>query len=291
MSRDTMSVTLVLVVLACAGCTGVQKGSAIGGGAGGAVGGAVGHITSLGGGTGALVGMPLGVAAGAIAAEFYYDDDLELVAEHATEMQAVNDELRGGETRIAELDRALQEEKARAEALLEAHENLRRNGVASSPVLGASAPSADGAGPDFGPDVQVSTVASGGIKLTLLSEVLFGSGKASLTAEGKKVLSQTARSIRKRYPNSVIEVHGHTDNVPIRYSKFQSNWDLSCARALSVVYHLIERESFDPVSMMAAGLADTRPVAGNDSSQGRRKNRRAEIIIRPDDTRMAARAP
>jgi chemotaxis protein MotB len=248
-------------------------------------------MTSLGSGRGALVGVPLGVAAGAIAAEFYYDDDQELVAEHATQMQAVTEQLRGSETRIAELDRALEEEKARAEALLEAHENLRRNSAARDPVLQALAGPAEGASPDFGPDVQVSTVDSGGIKLTLLSEVLFGSGKAGLTAEGKKVLSQAALSIRKHYPSGVIEVHGHTDNVPIRYSKFQSNWELSCARALSVVHHLIEREGFDAASMMAAGLADTRPVAGNDSAQGRRKNRRAEIIIRPNETEMAAWAP
>jgi chemotaxis protein MotB len=121
----------------------------------------------------------------------------------------------------------------------------------------------------------------------MLAEVLFDSGEADLTSDGKSIMRKAAAHIRQEFPDAQIEVRGHTDNVPIRYSPYKSNWDLSCARAVSVVRHLIESEGFTADKLMATGCGDTRPVASNNSAAGRRKNRRAEIIVRPQGVEVA----
>ena len=76
--------------------------------------------------------------------------------------------------------------------------------------------------------------------------------------------------------------------MPIRYSSYRSNWDLSCARAVAVVRHLVESEGFTAEKLLVTGCGDTRPVASNATAEGRRKNRRAEIIVRPKKLQVAA---
>jgi chemotaxis protein MotB len=125
------------------------------------------------------------------------------------------------------------------------------------------------------------------ITYTLVSEVLFGSGKASLTSGGKSALSKAAQSIRQQYPDAMIQVRGHTDNVPIKYSAFKSNWELSCVRAASVVRYLVESEGFLPSQLSAVGCGDTEPIASNDTADGRAKNRRAELVVFPQGVRVA----
>jgi chemotaxis protein MotB len=258
-----------------AGCTAVQKGSAAGGAVGGATGAAVGHyLTGAGGVTGGVVGLGLGATAGAIAADHYYDEDESAEME---ELTATVDQL---SAELAEKDRTLQEEraalekeKAQQKALLEAYEKARKGG---SKTLQASAPA----------NVQV-TEGDNTITYTILSEVLFDSGQAELTAAGKSALHEAARAIRRDYPDAHIEVRGHTDNVPIRYSSHKSNWHLSCARAVAVVQHLIEAESFDPSRLAATGCGEARPIASNNTADGRRRNRRAELVVRPAAVKVA----
>jgi chemotaxis protein MotB len=74
-------------------------------------------------------------------------------------------------------------------------------------------------------------------------------------------------------------IGGHTDNVPIRTVKYRDNWDLSAARAVSVVRELVTGRKFDPSRIEAQGFADTKPVAANDSAANRALNRRIEIEI------------
>jgi chemotaxis protein MotB len=240
----------------------------VGGGSGGIIGASAGHLSSLGGVPGALIGTGLGAAAGAVMSERYYEDDAPIAAEapDTRQIDRLSEQLEQRQAQVTELKRTLEEEEAQKQALLEAHEK----------VSGELAELRD----SFGPDVAVSRDSEGTVKLTILSELLFDSGKAGLTGKGKAVLSQTAETIRREFPNSTVEVRGHTDDVPIRYSKYESNWELSCARALSVLHHLVEAEKFPADRMMAVGLADTRPVSSNDTAEGRRTNRRAEIIIR-----------
>src|SRR5690625_7459958 len=76
-----------------------------------------------------------------------------------------------------------------------------------------------------------------------------------------------------------INVQGHTDSLPIRTGRFRSNWDLSSARAVSVAHELMRGGYLDEHRFQVTGLADTRPVAPNDTADGRARNRREEVVI------------
>jgi len=273
---------VAVLVLLCAGCGGVQKpspvqkGSLFGSAAGAGVGTIAGHLTNLGGFEGGLIGLPIGAAVGALTADVYYSDsdqDIQAAAVNTEELERLTGKLSASEAKVAELQSALDEERAQRDVAVEALGKGRGDQSLSD---------------KFGPGVQVTPEPDGGIKLTILSEVLFASGKASLTNDGQGVLAKAAKTIRDDYPEFYVEVRGHTDNVPIRYSKFASNWELSCERALAVLHYLIEKEKFDPKRMMVAGFGETTPVTGNDSADGRRKNRRAEIVLHPKSVQQIA---
>ena len=76
-----------------------------------------------------------------------------------------------------------------------------------------------------------------------------------------------------------ITISGHTDNVPIANDQFRSNWDLSTSRAVSVAHEFMQRSELSPEKIIVTGHADTRPVASNDTDEGRASNRRVEITI------------
>ena len=88
-----------------------------------------------------------------------------------------------------------------------------------------------------------------------------------------------------------IRVEGHTDNIPIHTSEFKSNWEFSTARATQVVSLLIEKYSFDPLLVSAAGYSEYRPIGSNDSAQGRAANRRVDLVVvgKPSDKEKMAR--
>ena len=115
-----------------------------------------------------------------------------------------------------------------------------------------------------------------GIEVEMKSKMLFKSGSAKLSRDALKALWGVARII-KPLPNS-IRVEGHTDNVPISTAFFPSNWELSAARAASVV-HLFARRGVNSSRMAAIGYGEFRPVAENDGEQGRQKNRRVALVI------------
>jgi chemotaxis protein MotB len=76
-----------------------------------------------------------------------------------------------------------------------------------------------------------------------------------------------------------MRIEGHTDNVPIRTAKFRSNWELSTARASTVIAFLIETLAYDPTQLSAAGYGEFHPRAPNDSAENRARNRRVDIVI------------
>ncbi|MGM0418187.1 MAG: OmpA/MotB family protein [Thermodesulfobacteriota bacterium] len=116
-----------------------------------------------------------------------------------------------------------------------------------------------------------------GAVITISDVLLFRTGEAEITDEGIEILGKIAVVLKQfRYP---IEVAGHTDNVPIDTTRFPSNWELSSRRATEVVRYLI-KTGVDPGLLSAAGYASFRPVDTNDTSDGRAKNRRVEIIYR-----------
>ena len=113
--------------------------------------------------------------------------------------------------------------------------------------------------------------------IVIRSDRLFASGSARLEAGIEPVVLRVAEAL-DRVPGAIL-VTGHTDDVPIRTARFPSNWELSTERAASVV-KLMAGKLKDPARLRAEGLADSAPVAPNDSAANRARNRRVEIILR-----------
>lgn len=120
-----------------------------------------------------------------------------------------------------------------------------------------------------------------GLVITFVSEVFFDSGKDMIKADGKLSLDKVAEVLNRDVPNSQVAVEGHTDNDPIKYSGWKSNWELSSARALAVVHYLVEESKVEPKRLSANGYGEYQPVAANDSLENKQKNRRVEIVILP----------
>lgn len=117
------------------------------------------------------------------------------------------------------------------------------------------------------------------VQLSMKGALLFDSGSAVLKDQSKPVLDKVGVILERYGSDAVIEIEGHTDNVPIHNSKFADNEELSSARALSVFYYLVENTSLDPSNLRHAGMGDRTPVADNSTDEGRSKNRRVEIRI------------
>jgi chemotaxis protein MotB len=118
------------------------------------------------------------------------------------------------------------------------------------------------------------------IKLT--SEVLFNSGSVEIQPSGQKVLALIAESLNA-YPHRAISIEGHTDNVPIgKYLSYDSNWELSTARALAAVDFFRQEMQVDPQRLQVVGHGEFQPVASNQTVKGRQLNRRIEIRLMPE---------
>lgn len=117
-----------------------------------------------------------------------------------------------------------------------------------------------------------------GLVVTIVTDqVLFADGRADIQASGVEVLDIVSDALRDT--DNLIAIEGHTDSRPISTARFPSNWELSTTRATSVLRYLVDRNGFDPDRISAAGYADTRPVAGNDTVEGAARNRRVEIVV------------
>jgi len=123
-------------------------------------------------------------------------------------------------------------------------------------------------------------LAEKGLVITFMAEILFDSGKAKLRTESYPALDKVAKVIKTKLSDRDIGIEGHTDNEPIKYSGWKSNWELSTSRAASVL-HYLEKQGIDPNKLSAIGYGEYRPVSSNDTKENRRKNRRVEIVILP----------
>ena len=120
------------------------------------------------------------------------------------------------------------------------------------------------------------------LTVNMVDKILFDSGSAVIKRNGKKVLDRVAE-ILKSIEDQQIKVEGHTDNVPIGSGlaeKFPSNWELSTARATTVVRYL-QGQGVDPGLLSAEGYAEYQPVSPNDTDEGKARNRRIEIVLVP----------
>ncbi len=123
------------------------------------------------------------------------------------------------------------------------------------------------------------------LTINMVDRVLFDSGQAQVKPAGMKVLKQVG-DVLNQISDKQIRIEGHTDNVPISsklQDRFKSNWELSTARATTVVRYLIDQGGVDRQHLSAVGYADTQPLASNDSEEGRSSNRRIEIVLYPKD--------
>ena len=116
------------------------------------------------------------------------------------------------------------------------------------------------------------------ITLSLKGAFLFDSGKAAIKEEALPALERVG-AILERYAGGVIEIEGHTDNVPMHNAQFANNNELSSARALSVFDYMVDNTSLDPALIKHSGRGEYVPVADNGTDAGRAKNRRVEIRI------------
>jgi len=130
---------------------------------------------------------------------------------------------------------------------------------------------------DLENDVQIYEDEKG-LNIQMKDSVLFDTGKAELRSDSKNVLEKVSDLIGK-VDNKII-IEGHTDNVPINTPAMPNNWHLSSARALSVLdYFLDSKKILNPQRFSAQGCGEYRPIAKNDTDEGRAKNRRVNIIV------------
>jgi chemotaxis protein MotB len=121
------------------------------------------------------------------------------------------------------------------------------------------------------------------IVITMRENVTFMSADAELLNDSEPVLDKIA-SIIKSHPSFIVEIDGHTDNVPINTPRYPSNWELSVARAASVLKYLINHHGMEPSRFSIKGDADQRPLASNDTTEHRALNRRVEIRLKEQET-------
>ncbi|WP_419393575.1 flagellar motor protein MotS [Cytobacillus praedii] len=126
-------------------------------------------------------------------------------------------------------------------------------------------------------DVIIANRTERGVVLVLQEQVLFDPGQATLLGDSHAFLNKVGELLVK-LPN-LVKVEGHTDDIPMSSFRYPSNWELSAARASSVINYLMANHQLDSRRFIAVGYADTRPIVSNDSPENRQKNRRVEIII------------
>ncbi len=123
------------------------------------------------------------------------------------------------------------------------------------------------------------------IKIRIREKGSFDSGSARLDPEFYDVLERISNVLSAK-PGQIV-VAGHTDNVPINTGRFRSNWELSSARAVTVLHGLLRDQTMDPARVLVQGFADTRPIAPNDTAADRAQNRRVELVLlRGDEQEM-----
>lgn len=121
----------------------------------------------------------------------------------------------------------------------------------------------------------------GNVYVSLQEKLLFKSGSDVVNPQGKEALKSLVQVLNSTKDITVM-IEGHTDNVPIKTNQFEDNWDLSTARATSIVRIMITDNGFDSNRITASGRGEFHPVNTNDTDEGRAGNRRTEVILSPD---------
>lgn len=190
-----------------------------------------------------------------------------------SELKRLRKETASQSERIAELE-------AEKNRLSEDIESIRRGALQSSEILEGIMKTAEDRLKGTGVIVKLN--GKEGVSLVLPSS-FFDPGSATLKNQAKSHLRKISKMINDDLSQNIIRIEGHTDNQPIRRTKniYKSNWELSTARATSVLYYLVNECRINPTRMYIAGFGEYKPVADNNTKSGREKNRRIEIVIIP----------
>ena len=132
-------------------------------------------------------------------------------------------------------------------------------------------------------DIQTVVRSDNGVGVNLRSEALFSSGQIRLSNRGRENMVKVAEALTP-FSDLNIRIEGHTDNVPVGGTLKEthaSNWEVSVARAASTARYLQSRGGLNPATLSAQGFGEHRPLASNDTAEGRNQNRRIEIVITP----------
>jgi chemotaxis protein MotB len=118
-----------------------------------------------------------------------------------------------------------------------------------------------------------------GLVITVVGDLLFDSGQAKIRPEAYAVLDKVAAVLQEDVAQHEVDIEGYTDNQPIRFSGWKSNWELSTARALSVLHYLVNEKGISPQRLAAKGYGEFHPLASNETRDGQQQNRRVEIVV------------
>jgi chemotaxis protein MotB len=179
-------------------------------------------------------------------------------------MAKTDDELKQLSSKASELEQSVQQKDAALKELTATKEELE--GKLKSEIASG--------------DVNIKQY-KGELVIDLVDKILFASGEAELNDKGKNVLKQVGETMLK-VKDKVLQIGGHTDNQAISpklKTTYPSNWELSTARALNVVHFLQDDVKIPGERLAVAGFSEFRPMAKNSSPDGRKKNRRIEVIL------------
>ena len=213
-----------------------------------------------------------------------------LQSEDADRMAKRNLELSGENANLASQNRDLSRTlEARNQEFQELHDRLAEEAKAKEAEVGRLKSTYDKLVGELQEEIKKGDITvtrvMDKLSVNLVEKILFDSGSAEIKPEGLKVLDRVG-GILKSVADKQIRIEGYTDNVPIgsRLTEtFPTNWELSAFRAVNVVRYLSGPVGVPSHLLSAAGLADNRPVASNETKEGRSQNRRIEIVLLPSD--------
>ena len=194
------------------------------------------------------------------------DENLSQTDQFNKALKAKSDELNNKEKLLSEREKALEE----MQLIIQRQDSIskRLNSILRNALLG------------FNSDELSVEIKNGKVYVSMSDKLLFKSGSSAVEEKGKEALKLLAEVLNKNTDIDIL-VEGHTDNVPIKTAVYKDNWDLSVARATSIVRILSLDYKIASTRMTASGKGEFFPKADNETTEGRARNRRTEIILSP----------
>ncbi|KPJ58068.1 MAG: hypothetical protein AMS15_09265 [Planctomycetes bacterium DG_23] len=200
---------------------------------------------------------------------------------HVGDLQKENDLLKGENEDLSRNVKALEENNAALQSETQALERQRKKEMEE--MRGTYENLLENMKGEIEKGEITITQLRGKLKVNMVDEILFDSGKTTIKPQGLEVLERVG-SVLLNVKDKAISIEGHTDDVPIGAElskKYPTNWELSAVRATTVARYLQEKTGIDPGLLSAIGYGEYQPVAPNESEEGRAKNRRIEIVLVP----------